>query len=162
MPVSETPAEYHAYMLRAIAGSMDLPPLLHISRQTIVRAVYRVTMYYHDSRARNSVATVIRSGSREAVLNLAYQGAFHHKPIVHPLSLTRYEAFMLELQKLRFDMMKDQFPLPAYGTDLWLVERAASTFSKSVIVAPALAQGDHQALINVIKTCLPESLREVS
>ena len=160
MTPDDTHNERIAFMLRAVAERLQAEPLQRIARQIELRAAYRVTVYHHDRRARDCVATLCRTRD-EITLTLVYDGLFHLKPIVHPVSPERYEAFTLALQKLHFDTLKDQPRLPQYGLDFWLVERAAGTFTKSVIVAPAIAEGVYKVLVSIIQTYLPETQREV-
>jgi hypothetical protein len=160
--MTDSHPEQQAYTLRAIAEYLGLDPLKRIARQPTVRAVYRVTIYHHDRRALDSVATLKREGQNQATLSLAYEGVFHLKPLIHTIPLERYEVFVLALQKLRFDHMSDQPGMPLYGLDFWMVERAAGAFVKSVIVAPQAAIGIHAELVTTLKIHLSEALREIA
>jgi hypothetical protein len=160
--IDDTHNERHAFTLRAIAHRVGAPSLKDIVRQPAVRAAYQVIVYHWDRRALDVVATVRRAGAEEATLTLVYDGLPHLRPIRHALSLERYNGFVLALSRLHFDKLKDQPRMPGYGTDLWMIERAAGTFLKSVIVAPEVAQGDHARLAGVIRTYLPEVLREIT
>jgi len=160
--MTDSHPEQQAYTLRAIAEYMGLDPLKRIVRQPGVRAVYRVTIYHHDRRALDSVATLRRDTLNEAVLSLVYEGMFHSKPLIHIIPAERYEVFTLALQKLHFDHIADQPGIPLYGLDFWMIERAAGTFVKSVIVAPQTANGIHAELVATLKTHLPEALREIA
>jgi hypothetical protein len=160
--MTDSHPEQQAYTLRAIADYLGLEPLKRIARRPGVRAVYRVTIYHHDRRALDSVATLHRDSPNQAILSLVYEGMFHSKPLIHNISPERYEAFMLALQKHHFDHMPDQPGMPLYGLDFWMIERAAGTFVKSVIVAPHTANGLHAELVTTIKTHLPEALREIA
>ncbi len=160
MTPDDTHNERMAFTLRAMIERVGVEPLRQLARLPAMRAVYRVAIYYHDRRARDMVATLCRTRD-EITLTLAYDGLFHLKSLVYPTPLARYEGFTLALQKLHFDKLNDQPRLPQYGADLWLVERAAGTFNKSVIVAPGSAEGAYHELVNIIQTHLPETQREV-
>lgn len=160
--MTDSHPEQQAYTLRAIAEYLELEPLKRLTRQPGVRAVYRVTIYHHDRRALDSVATLHRDTLNQSILSLVYEGMFHSKPLTHIVPFERYEAFTLALQKLRFDHMADQPEMPLYGLDFWMIERAAGTFVKSVIVAPQTANGNHAELVTTLKTHLPEALREIA
>jgi hypothetical protein len=160
--VNEAPAESLAFMLRGIASAMNLPPVLQVARRATARGVFRITVHYHDNHAKSSVATLIRAIDPVSTLEVAYLGAFHHQPLTHLVSPARYDGFVLALEKLHFDQMKDQPSIPFYGVDLWLVERAAGTYHKSIIIAPGRAEGRHAALVESVRKYLPESLREVN
>lgn len=152
--------EYQAYLLRSIGDQMKLTPLQKVAMQPGISAVYRLTVRYHDRRACDSVATLQR-WREQMTLEIVYRGRFDHKPLKMTIQPTRYEAFVASLHKLHFDHLKDQPNLPTYGADLWLLERAAGSFAKSLILAPELAVGIYVELVNAVKTYLPEMLREV-
>lgn len=151
----------HASTLRAIIDSAGVDALPTIMRRPGVRAVYRVTVHYHDGRARDTVATLVYSAADGARLEIVFRVTFAGKPLVHPITPARYEAWTAALGALNIDRLPDQRNLPTYGADLWLVERAAGSFLKSVIIAPALADGAHAALVHAVRTHLPDALREV-
>lgn len=153
--------EYQAFLLRSIGDQMKLTPLQKVALLPGISAVYRLTVRYHDRRAHDSVATLRRFGRERPALEIVYRGLFEHRPLNLPVDPACYEAFMVALQKLRFDHLKDQPNLPTYGTDLWLLERAAGSFAKSLILAPQLATEVHAALVAAVQTHLPEMLREV-
>lgn len=136
MAYDDTHHERLAFTLRLVAERAHAEPIKQIMRQPTVKGLYRVSIHYHDLRALDVVATVLRRGVTEATLTLSYDGLPHLKPIIHALSLERYNAFALALQKLHFDKLKDQPRLPQYGADVWMVERAASTFIHGLLLSP--------------------------
>lgn len=151
----------HAPTLRAIIEHAGVEPLADIAARPGVRAVYRLTAHYHDGRARDSVSTLVYRTGRGVQLETVIRVTFGGKPLVHPIPLGRYERLVAALHAVRFDDLADQPGLPPYGADLWLLERAAGSFSKSLILAPDRAEGAHLALVNALRTDLPEALREV-
>ncbi|MBZ0295820.1 MAG: hypothetical protein K8L99_24895 [Anaerolineae bacterium] len=159
--IDDTHNERHAFTLRAVADRAGVQPIKHLMRQPGMSAIYRLTIYYHDRRARDTVATLSYVIGQEITLAVAYDGLFHHKSILHRISSERYQDFVLALRKPRFDKLPDQPYLPNYGSDLWMIERAAGSFIKGVIVAPQTAADDYAQLCAVIQTYLPEAFREV-
>lgn len=153
---------FHAPLLRAIAESLRLPPVSEIAKQPGVREVYRVTISYFDGRSCNSAATLI-AGIGEPRVEVVYQKALGEKPLVKPIAEPVYQAFVKVLRMAKFDQMPDQPNLPDYNSvDLWLVERAAGTFTRSVITAPEIVDEHPQvAVVSAVQTYLPEALREV-
>lgn len=151
----------HLPTLRAIIDALRLPELKDIARQPGVSGAYRLTMFHHDGRARDTVSTLIHSpmgGNRlETVVRLMFDG----KPLVHNIPLARYEHFVGVLSTVRFDALRDQPDLPPYGVDLWLLERAAGSFLNSVVLAPDRADGSYATLVAAVRADLPEALREV-
>jgi hypothetical protein len=153
---------FQAPLLRAIADALALKPVTEIARQVGVREVYRITVQYYDGRACNSVATLHSSHVGGAALEVVYQRALKSQAITHSIEDARCREFTQAATGAHFDRMADQPDLPAYNsTDLWLVERAAGTFSHSVILAPELARDDFNRLANAVKHGLPEALRMV-
>lgn len=153
---------FQAPLLRAIADSLALAPVTTIARQAGVQEVCRITVQYYDGRACNSAATLRSTRVEGAVLEIAYQRALKRRPLVHTIDAERYAEFVKALKGIDFDHLGDQPDLPAYNsTDLWLVERAAGTFSHSVILAPELARDAYNRLANAVRHGLPEALREV-
>ena len=90
-----------------------------------------------------------------------FRGAFGHKPLVYPVTLERYNGFVQALHTLGFDQMKDQPNLSTFEVDLWLIERAAGTYVKNLILSPQRAEGAYAQLIGAVQKYLPEALREV-
>lgn len=159
--LDDTHNERHAFTLRAIAYRTGVQALKDILRQPIMKAVYRVIVYHWDRRALDMVLTLHRAGADEAALTIVYDGLPHINPIRHAMPLEQYEAFVLALHRLHFDKLKDQPRLPEYGADLWMIERAAGTFIRGVIVAPDHAQGAYAELVAVIRQYMPEVMREI-
>jgi len=153
--------ELLASQLRAIADQMGLPSTGKITQTPGVSAVYRLTVRYHDRRAADSVATLRRMGKGEAKLEIVYRGLFNHKPVIASFDDARYDAFVSALQKVHFDSLPDQQNIPPHGVDLWLLERGAGTFNKSVIIAPELTGSVYARLVYMLGSTLPEAVREV-
>lgn len=152
--------EQHAFLLRSIAERLKQPPVRQIIKQPGMRDVYRVTIFYHDRRALDSVATLTNRHTAEPQLAIAYRRVFRERPLLHTIPRTRYEHFVNTLNHLRFDHLRDQAGLPQYQSlDLWMIERAAGTFVRGIILAPETAEGVHAEVVNAIKTHLPEALR---
>lgn len=150
-----------AAILRDIAERAGLPPLVKLARQPGVKTIYRVTVHYDRQRACNSAATLCCWKGRNPVLEVIYQGRFHHKPITHPITEAHCEAFGSVLQKVNFDHLPDQPQLVLYGIDLWLVERAAGGFNKSVILSPNRPDVPYSSIVNAVDAYLPEAVREI-
>ena len=160
--VSSARPEQQAALLRAVAEHLGLPPVKRLIRAPGVTAVIRVTAYYHDRRALDSVATLWHSRVEGNKLAISYRGAFGQKPILHPISDNRYEALAAALSQLHFNHLHDQPTMPLHGLDFWMVERATGGFLRSVILAPDTAQAEHARLLEIIRDYLPEALRLVS
>jgi hypothetical protein len=159
---SETALPYYSYVLRVIADRTGAAPLKKVALQPGLQAAYRISVHYYDKRACDSVATLCRFTSEDTrTLEVRYAGAFQEKALFHQIELEHYEAFMRVLQKVRFDHLADQPGLPAHGIDLWLVERAAGSFNKGVILSPKYAAGAYAVIVDAVKTHLPEALRTV-
>jgi hypothetical protein len=153
--------EQHAYLLRRISERMGVPPLKTVAMLPGTRTAFRVSIHYEDQRASDCVLTLRRWGADEVALDVVYQGHFDHKPITRRLSPDSYDEFTAALTRLHFDRLPDQPNIAFFGVDLWMVERAAGSFIKSVILAPQTAVGDYAALIALIRKNLPEAVRQI-
>jgi hypothetical protein len=136
-----------------------------------VRDVYRISIEHGDTQTPTSVATLIRrttahmpsqpGTSSETRLNVGFLGALGGKPLVYRIPEERYHAFVAGLQNAAFDKLGDQPDLPFYGAEIWLIERGAGSFVKSVLLAPNGATGIYAAVIALVQAQLPEALREL-
>ena len=153
--------EYLASLLTNIVDQMKLQSLTKLALQPGVRAVYRLTIRYHDRRAIDSVATVVRTSANGASLEVVFRGRFEQKPLRFPVSQADYEGLTFGFQKVNFDKLGDQPQLKSYGQDLWLWERAAGTFHKGVLLSPSDAEGVYWQLVRLAWTHLPEAVRVV-
>lgn len=153
--------EYKASALFAIADQLELPILSHLARKPGVKALYRLTVRYHDRRAADSVATLTAMQVGSPTLEVIYRGLFEQKPLVFRVEPTRYEAFISTLDTLRFDRLPDQPNIPSFGVDGWLLERAAGSFSTSLMLTPERASGVYASLVALIRSRLPEAIREI-
>lgn len=132
-----------------------------LALQPGMRAVYRLTIRYHDRRAHDSVATVMRTSGVGAVMEVAFRGRFENKPLRFPVSQQDYEGLATGFQKVNFDKLGDQPNVKSYGEDLWMWERAAGTFHKGIVLAPKDADGVYWQLVRLAWTHLPEAVRIV-
>lgn len=153
--------DYQAYLLRVIADELGLKTPEQIAQRPGMRAIFRLTIRYHDSRSYDSVATLSRYVTDPPQLEVAYRGLFDRKPLVLSVGQHQFDAFAGALLRLRFDHLADQPNIPAHGVDLWMLERAAGGFAKSVILAPRLAQDVHARVITAIMEHLPEAAKEI-
>ena len=153
--------EFLASTLMAIADQMGLESIEKLALQPGVRAVYRLTIRYHDRRARDAVATVTRSGVEGVRVEVVFRKLFEDKPFISKMQQADYEEMVAELEQVHFDKLNDQANIPSYGVDLWMWERAAGTFHRSVIFSPEAATGVYERLRALAYSCLPEVVREV-
>ena len=152
--------DYQVLALREIGEKLGASPLRQMALEPGVMAIYRVTDYYAGESC-NSVATLRHTKTKGAQLTVKYVAALGGKPLIHSIPAERYEAFAVALQKARFDHLRDHDDLPLYGADWWMVERAAGSFVRSIIIAPQRAEGNHAAIVAATRSHLPEALREV-
>jgi hypothetical protein len=152
--------DYHLPLLRGVAQRIGLATVAQMARRPGVQAVYRVTVHYFDGRACDSVATLCKTAANDMTFEVHFQNALGGKPLTPLITPARYDEFVKALQNIRFDRMSDQLNLPS-TSDVWLVERAAGTFTHNVLVAPEAAIDSHARLVNAVKNGLPEALRVV-
>ncbi len=158
--MTDAGSAYQGYLLRSIATQIGADPTPTIAQMPGVQAVYRVTVHYHDARCYNSVATLTRGVVGNPTLTIQYEHA-PYATVHDEMDVVAFKQFMQALQKARYDHLSHQASLPTYGIDLWLVERAASGFSKDVILAPYGAKPPYIPIIEAVNTYIPQALREI-
>lgn len=163
--------EHHAQTLRRAAENLNLPTIKLLIREPSVRDVYRISIARGATQTPTSVATLIRrttahaphqAGTRsETRLDVGFHGALGGKHLVYMIPEERYHTFVAGLQNAAFDKLGDQPDLPFYGAEIWLIERGAGSFVKSVLLAPQTATGIYATVIALVQAQLPEALREL-
>lgn len=153
--------EQYASLLRDVATRANLKTVKQLAAQPGTKAVHRVTVQYDRLRAADTVATITYRLPEEVTLEVIYLGHFGNRPIVRRLTRDTYEALTKDFNALNFDKLADQPNIPFYGVDMWLVERGAAGFVKSLLVAPQVAERTYAQLVGIISTALPEAVREI-
>lgn len=153
--------EQYASLLRNVAARANLRTVKQIAAQPGTKAVYRVTVQYDHVRAADCAATLVCRLPEDVTLEVVYLGHFGNQPIVRRLSREVYETLTRDFNALNFDKLPDQPNIPFYGVDMWLVERGAAGFVKSVLVAPQVAERGYAQLVGIIGAALPEAVREI-
>ncbi len=156
--MSTSPYAYHHYLLRSLCVQFRLQEITTLATQPGVQSVYRITCHYPHLLPPNSVATITGLPTAPPHLRIVYE----HQPgaaIDDDLPTDRFKSFTAALARLKFDRMNDQPDIPHGGARLWLVERAAGSFYKAVLLAPGQANGDHAALAGVIQDHFPATVQ---
>ncbi len=153
--------EMQVAILRNLAVQVGVQPLREVAKSPGLTEAYRISVHYAGMRAPDSVTTIRCYRQSTPVLESVYLGFFHHKPIVRRVSVPQFEQFRRGLISLRFDKLKDQPNTPLLDVDLWLLERAANGFEKSVLIAPVNAFDAYAQIIELTRRCLPDALREL-
>lgn len=151
---------YQNYLLRSLSAQTGCLPIKEVASQPGIRDVYRLSILYGTGRAHDSVATLARSLTRPPQLSVRFINA-DMRNVETTLTAERADAFKQAIATLRLDKLTDQPGIPARGVDIWLVERAAGSFSKSVILAPELSEGVYRDLVRLFSEHLPEALQLV-
>ncbi|MDE2821550.1 MAG: hypothetical protein OXI40_17600 [Chloroflexota bacterium] len=144
-----------------VAGDLGFENLNRVARRAGVMSVLQVTAYYFGRRAHHSVARVIEYQLGEVEMLLVYEGFNRHKPLRLSVPKDRLEKLVRALRQAKFDTLSDQDGLSFSDRSLWLIQRAAGTYSHSVIVAPDKPQLPWSSIVNAIDDYLPGAIREV-
>lgn len=153
--------EHYAAILREAAERAGVKSAQAVAAEPGVRAVHRVTIHYGDMRASDTIVTLRHDVTGEAYIEAVYRGHFNNKPLIRRLNQSRYDAFIRDFTRIRFDKLEDQYDVALYGLDICLFERGAGGFVKGVIFSPQRPESPYAAVMEIIKTHLPEALREV-
>lgn len=147
--------------LYEVADNLGVPNIKDIAKQVGVISVVRITAYYSERKARHSVATLVQRHQDQRVMNVVYEGFYHHKPVMLSVSRDSLENVLNALQQAKFDKLYDQ-PLVSYKDHiLWLIQRASGIYLHGIIVSPDIPQMPYSLIVNAIDAYLPESVREV-
>ena len=146
--------------IRLVAVRLGQGELKDITQRPGVHEALRVSVYYHDGRFPNSVATLTRGLSKPCHLQVAYDKT--PKPVYFDLtvSIEKFHALLLDLRRARFDKLDDQPDVPFYGVDLWLVERIAGSFYHDIVLSPNSSGGNYREIMRAIQTHIPDSVRQ--
>ena len=153
--------ELQIAILRNLAARIGVQPLREVAKSPGLKEAYRISVHYAGMRAPDSVTTIRCYRQSTPVLESVYLGFFNHKAIFRQVSVPQFEEFRRGLTSLRLDNLKDQPNTPLLDVDLWLVERAANGFEKSVLIAPANAFDVYNQIIELTRRCLPDAVREL-
>lgn len=152
---------YQHYLLRSLSVEFKQPEVKQIALKPGVNAVYRVTCHYPEGQPPNSVATVVGSQAGKPTLTVVHENA-PDAPTEFTLDANIYRALGGVFSASKFDKLDDQPDIPAQGVTLWLLERAAGSFVKSVLLAPELARDAHQTLVFRLHEYLPQAVEIMS
>lgn len=153
--------EHYAAILREAAERAGIKSVKAVAAEPGVKAVHRVTVHYGDMRASDAIVTLRYDVTGNAHIEAVYRGHFDNKPLVRKLNQGSHDAFSRDFTRIRFDKLEDQYDVALYGLDICLFERGAGGFVKGVIFSPQRPEGPYAAMMEIIKTHLPEALREV-
>lgn len=149
---------YQYYLLRSVSDHLRLPDLKKMAAEPGVQLVYRISCHTPgDPAPPDSVATVLSAVTQPPQLSVYFHNdsARNFEDIIDK---DRFQRFVAAMSTLKFDRLNDQPNIPAHGVPLWLVERAAGGFTKSVLLSPQTASGPHQTLIFRIHEFFPEAV----
>lgn len=152
----------YASIMREIASNAGLPFLRDVAKRPGVKAAYRVSIHYGDMRARDAVSAItMRTAQVNAVVETYYTGRFEGKPVTRGMQPAIFATWTRALNAVKFDRLPDQDGIMPYGVDLCMIERAAGGYEHGVIFVPPKADGPYAKLLDAVRACVPEVLREV-
>jgi hypothetical protein len=150
--------------LRLIALRLDVPAIQSLARVPGTTEVYRITVQYLDGQHPDQIATLILSNetSSTAQLSVHYRRANGRLLILTPLiPAARARSFAADLRRLGFDRLDDMPGLPWHGAELWLIERAAGTFARDLVLSPENAHSVYAQIAAFVREKLPEAVRPI-
>ncbi|MEM6282783.1 MAG: hypothetical protein AAF787_11360 [Chloroflexota bacterium] len=147
---------YQHYLLRSISTQFQLPDTPTIAQQPGIQSVFRVTCHYPGGDFPDSVATVVSSQVGQPTLTVHRNGSESNGE--NMLDRQAFEALTATLSTVKFDKLADQPDIPSTRANLWLIERAAGSFIKGVLLSPELATDDYQSLVFRLHELLPAAV----
>lgn len=150
--------------LRLIALRLEVPPLESVARTPGTTEAYRLTVHYLDGQHPDQIATLTlgQATSGTAALTVHYRRA-DGRPFVltPPIPIGRARTFASELRNLGFDRLDDMPDLPWRGAELWLIERAAGSFGRDLVLSPGTAHGVYAQIVALVRERWPEAVRSI-
>ncbi|MCU0511566.1 MAG: hypothetical protein MUE40_03255 [Anaerolineae bacterium] len=154
--------KYHTPFMQSIVENAGVPAVKTLAAQPGCQGIWRIVVYYARGQARASVATLHQArGSAAARLEVVYAGFRDHRPLCYPIPAERVAALLLAGQQAGFDTLPDGREPAGLFRTLWLVERAAGSFYRAVMLSPHEPVMPYSRLINAIDACIPEAIREM-
>jgi hypothetical protein len=147
--------EQTATFLRGIAQRLGQPGIAQIVADPGIREAVRVTVQHSRSAYAAVVATLIAPRNDDVRAQFVYQGHFGHQPLTRTISIYTFETFDAQLRATGFDRLRDETDI-SLTSDLWMIERGAARFAKSVILSPSTAHQPYAALVAQVRAFLPE------
>ena len=148
-------------ILYQLAGDLGMADLPSVTRAAGVMSVLQVSAYYVERRIRHSVARVIEYQLGEVRMQLIFEGVNRHRPLELTVSRDRFKSLAQTLNQAQFDKLDDQAGLSYADRSLWLIQRAAGTYSHGIIVSPSKPELPYSSIVNAIDAYLPAAIREV-
>lgn len=158
------PAFRRADALRLIALRLAVPPIEAVARAPGSSEVYRVTIQYLDGQHPDQIATLALGQSNVSPVRFAvhYRRGDGHSLVLTPMITgERARAFSIGLRALGFDRLDDMADLPWRSAELWLIERAAGSFMRDLVLSPGTAQGIYAQVVALVREKLPEAVRPI-
>ncbi|NDJ84352.1 MAG: hypothetical protein GYB66_00560 [Chloroflexi bacterium] len=146
--------------LRLIATRLGLPVVETIMRAATVNEALRITVYYHDERAPDSVATLKRGHGSACQLEVVYDKSPRRAMLHYDIPVERYRKLLGALRRAKFDRLDDEEDLPYTGVDWWLIERAAGSFYHDIALCPTSARGHHREVVLALREHLSEAVHQ--
>ena len=148
-------------ILYQLASDMGLADLSSVTWGAGVMSALQVSAYYVERGIRHSVARVIEYQLGEIQMQLVFEGVNRHQPLLSTVSRQRFGKLVDALRQAQFDKLDDQAGLSYADHSLWLIQRAAGSFSHGIIVSPAKPELPYSSIVNAIDAYLPSAIREV-
>jgi len=152
--------EQIAAHLRGVASALRLPSVRQLALEPAIREVFRVTVQYSGGHFSPVVTTVLRRVSTFESQTV-YAVLFHSVPLMRSLSLDEYESFASAVRALGFDRLPDDVGALDINADLWFIERAAASFSKSLLINASQPQPPYAQVIDCFTRLVPEVKRQI-
>ena len=153
---------YHESAIHTIQKQAQIKPLRILASQAAVQVALRLTVYYVDGRAHNSVATLVKEANQDDLrLETHFIGFCAGRPITRHISQTTFQTLVAIIQKSNFDTMYFPEDKLLHTATIWFVERATGQFYHSVMLNPHYHDKPYCVVVNAIDSYLPDAVREI-
>jgi hypothetical protein len=146
-------------LVKQIAERLELPELKQVVKEPTVSEAFRISIFYHQSRAPHSIATLRRGHGNVCQLQLIYDKSPRPAIVNFQIPLERYKQFLIGLRRAKFENLDDAENVSPLEGDVWLVERAVGSFYHNILLSPR-SSGHHREVVLAVRESLPEAIRE--
>lgn len=153
---------YHTSAIHSIQSRTKVAAIRDIATQPDVQTVWRITVYYVDGRAHNSVATLTQTtGQATLALVTHFVDFCDGRPIARQITQEAYRRLLAVLHGVQFDTM--YFPESAllHTPTVWHIERATARFVHQLTLSPHCHDKPYCVVVNAIDSYLPDAIREI-
>lgn len=147
--------------MRRIAIELNCAPLSELIQEPIYDVIFRVTSYYLDNRAHNSVSTIY--STRDDVFALtAYEALFDNKQLKIAVTKSKFNVFHKLTKRINLENITDDPHLGDERNTVWFLEYATINRNYGILFSPHTHERPYTDITNAIDSYFSRSVRQIN